>query len=92
MKSNNICCSVRRSYKHTTNSNHNLAKYPNLIKNLVPAGLNHVWHADITYIRFGASFAYLAAIIDGLSRKTIGYAIGKTLCAGLTIAALLDAL
>jgi len=92
MKSNNICCSIRRSYKHTTNSNHNLTKYPNLIKNLVPAGLNHIWHADITYIRFAASFAYLAAIIDGLSRKAVGYAIGKTLCASLTIAALLDAI
>jgi len=92
MKSNNICCSIRRSYKHTTNSNHNLVKYPNLIKNLVPAHLNHIWHADITYVRFGASFAYLAAIIDGLSRKAVGYAIGKTLSASLTISALLDAI
>ena len=64
MKANTICCSIRRAYKHTTNSNHNLAKYPNLVKNLVPVRLNQVWHADITYIRFAASFAYLAAIID----------------------------
>ena len=92
MRANGICCSIRRAYKHTTNSNHNLAKYPNLIKNLVPLRLNHIWHADITYIRFEVSFAYLAAIIDGLSRKAVGYAIGKTLCAGLTIAALLDAI
>ena len=92
MAQNGICCSIRRAYKHTTNSNHNLAKYPNLIKNLVPVRLNHVWHADITYIRFAVSFAYLAAIIDGLSGKAVGYAIGKTLCAGLTIAALLDAI
>ena len=92
MRANGICCSIRRAYRHTTNSNHGLAKYPNLIKNLAPARLNHIWHADITYIRFAASFAYLAAIIDGLSRKAVGYAIGKTLCAGLTIAALLDAI
>jgi putative transposase len=92
MRANSICCSVRRAYRHTTNSKHGLARYPNLIKNLVPAGLNHIWHADITYIRFAVSFAYLAAIIDGLSRKAIGYAIGKTLSAGLTIAALNDAI
>ena len=92
MRANGICCSIRRAYKHTTNSNHSLAKYPNLIKNLVPLRLNQIWHADITYIRFAASFAYLAAIIDGLSRKAVGYAIGKTLCAGLTVAALLDAI
>jgi putative transposase len=88
MRVNGICCSIRRSYKHTTNSNHDLAKYPNLIKALVPGRLNYVWHADITYIRFAVSFAYLAAIIDGYSRKVIGYAIGKTLSPGLTIAAL----
>ena len=59
MRVNGICCSIRRSYKHTTNSNHGLSKYPNLIKNLVPLELNEVWHADITYIRFAQSFAYL---------------------------------
>jgi transposase InsO family protein len=88
MRVNGICCSIRRAYKHTTNSNHGLTKYPNLVKNLVPAKLNEVWHADITYIRFASSFAYLAAIIDGLSRKAIGYAIGKTLSPALTISAL----
>jgi putative transposase len=69
-----------------------LVKYPNLVKNLVPERLNHIWHADITYIRFEASFAYLAAIIDGFSRKVIGYAIGKTLSPALTISALNDAI
>lgn len=92
MAQNGICCSIRRSYKHTTNSNHDLAKYPNLVKDLVPIRLNQVWHADITYIRFAASFAYLAAIIDGHSRKVIGYALGKTLSPALTMHALNDAM
>jgi putative transposase len=92
MAQNGICCSIRRAYKHTTNSNHDLAKYPNLVKNLIPSRLNQVWHADITYIRFEASFAYLAAIIDGFSRRVVGYAIGKTLSPALTIAALNDAI
>jgi transposase InsO family protein len=92
MRANGICCSIRRSYKHTTNSKHDLAKYPNLAKNLIPSRPNQVWHADITYIRFEVSFAYLAAIIDGFSRKAIGYAIGKTLSPALTISALKDAM
>jgi putative transposase len=37
-------------------------------------------------------FCILAAIIDGCSRKVIGYAIGKTLSPALTIAALRGAL
>jgi putative transposase len=35
---------------------------------------------------------YLAAIIDGFSRKIIGYGLGKTLSADLAIAALKDAI
>jgi putative transposase len=92
MRENGILCSIRRSYKHTTNSKHNLSKYPNLVKSIIPSRPNQVWHADITYIRFEASFAYLAAIIDGFSRKVIGYAIGKTLSPALTISALTDAM
>ena len=49
MRGNGICCSIRRCFRATTNSNHDLARYPNLVKNLVPAKLNQVWHADITY-------------------------------------------
>jgi len=71
MRENSILCSIRRAYKHKTNSNHDMAKYPNLVKNTTPVRLDQVWHADITYIRFEASFAYLAAIIDGLSRKQL---------------------
>jgi len=59
MAQNGILCSIRRSYKHTTNSNHGLTKYPNLVKNLIPSRPDQIWHADITYIRFSSSFAYL---------------------------------
>lgn len=92
MKSENILCQIRRSFKKTTNSNHSFVKYPNLIKGLMPLRVNEIWHADITYIRLAASFAYLAALIDGYSRKVVGYALGRTLSAELTIQALLDAL
>lgn len=68
-----------------------MAKYPNLVKNLMPARLNQVWHEDISYIRFASSL-YMAAIIDGLSRKAIGYAIGKTFSPALTVSVLKDAI
>ncbi len=80
MKSENILCKIRRSFKKTTNSSHSLVRYPNLIKGIIPLRVNEIWHADITYIRLRASFAYLAALIDGLSRKVVGYALGRTLC------------
>ncbi|HEY4695989.1 MAG TPA: IS3 family transposase [Candidatus Hydromicrobium sp.] len=92
MRVNGILCSIRRKYRVTTNSKHSLIKYPNLIKDLTPSRPDELWHSDITYIRLESSFAYLAAIIDGFSRKVVGYALGGTLSAMLTIAALSDAI
>ncbi|MBA7539421.1 hypothetical protein ES705_31700 [subsurface metagenome] len=92
MAQNSLLFTIRRKYRVTTNSKHNLVKYPNLIKGLIPVRTDELWHSDITYIRLGAGFAYLAAIIDGFSRKVIGYALGRTLSPILTIAALNDAI
>jgi len=47
MRENGILCSIRRTYKHTTNSKHSLAKYPNLAKNLISSRPNQAWHADM---------------------------------------------
>ncbi len=92
MAQNGILCTIRRKYRVTTNSKHGLVKYPNLIKGFIPVRTDELWHSDITYIRLEAGFAYLAAIIDGFSRKVIGYALGRTLSPKLTIAALNDAI
>ena len=85
-----LLCTIRRKYRVTTNSKHGLVKYPNLIAGLIPVRTDELWHSDITYIRLEAGFAYLAAIIDGFSRKVVGYALGRTLSPKLTIAALND--
>jgi len=92
MKDNNILCKIKRSFKKTTNSVHNYKKYKNLIKDMVVDRPDQIWHADITYIRILTSFVYLAIVIDAYSRKIIGYGLGKTLSADLTIEALKDAI
>lgn len=92
MREANLCSRKKKSYKHLTNSAHNLKKYPNLIKDILPTGPNQVWHADITYIRLESSFVYLAAIIDGFSRKVVGYGISRSLHTDLPLAALADAI
>ena len=43
--------------------------------------------ADQTYIRLSAQFIYFAAILDALSRKVVGNALGNTLETRLTLAA-----
>lgn len=89
MKEDGLICRRKRAFRPvTTDSNHNYNIYPNLIKNLEVTGLNHVWVADITYIRLPNGFAYLAAIIDIFSRKCIGWALSRNIDTILTLNAL----
>jgi putative transposase len=92
MRDKNLLCRARKAFKSTTDSSHFLKKYPNLIEDLIPYRIDQVWHADITYIRIATSFVYLAALIDGFSRKVVGYGLGRTLSADLATAALIDAI
>jgi len=92
MRDKNLLCRAVKSFKATTDSSHSLVRYPNLIEDLVPCRIDQLWHADITYIRIATSFVYLAALVDGFSRKVIGYGLGRTLSSDFAIAALLDAI
>ena len=76
----------------TTQSDHNLPVFPNLLKGMKETAVNQVWVADITYIRILTCFVYLAAILDRFSRKVIGWAISKRLDRELSLQALKMAL
>ena len=72
-----ICVRKKRFTPKTTDSNHSYRCYPNLLEKHVPQGLDEVWHADLTYIRVKTDFVYLACVLDGFSRKIVGYAISS---------------
>ena len=82
----------RRRYVATTDSDHDQPIYPNRAKDLIVDGPNQLWVADITYIRLRTEFVYLAVVLDAFSRRVIGWALGRTLEAELTMAALRMAL
>ncbi len=84
---------VGRVAVKTTNSNHNHQRFPNLIKQLLISAPNQVWVADITYIRLGRRFIYLAIILDAYTRALRGWQLDHSLQARqLTIKALKMAL
>ena len=84
---------VWKTFKvRTTQSNHNLPVFPNLLEGVEVTAVNHVWVADITYIRILSCFVYLAAILDRFSRKVIGWAVSKRLDRELSLSALRIAL
>ncbi len=85
MRERKLLCKPKRRYARTTDSNHSYNIYPNLIEERTVTGINHVWIADITYIRIIYGFVYLSVILDIFSRKAIGYAVSKNIDTGLTI-------
>jgi len=84
--------SVGRVRVTTTDSQHNLRRYPNHIKRLAISRINQVWVADITYIRLGRRFIYLVVLLDAYSRALRGWNLGRSLEKELTIGALKMAL
>ena len=53
-----------------------------------PSCANQAWVADITYIRTGRGWLYLAAVMDLYSRKIVGYSMSKHMTADLVCTAL----
>lgn len=46
------------------------------VRTLVPAAKDQLWYGDIiTYIFTMTGWAYLATVIDGYSRKVVGWAV-----------------
>lgn len=89
MREDNLLALRARSFvPRTTDSRHGHAIVPNLIRTLVPTGIDQIWVADITYVRLAEAFVYLAVVIDAFSRLCIGWALADHLEARLAIEAL----
>lgn len=92
MREDNLLCVRRRAFVVTTDSHHRLPIYPNLASGIRPTAINQLWVADITYIRLRTEFVYLSVVLDAFSRRVIGWALGRSLEAELTMTALAMAL
>lgn len=66
--------------------------YPYLLREVEVTRPDHVWAADITYIRLSKGFVYLVAIIDLFSRKVLAWRLSNTLDAGFCVDVLKEAL
>lgn len=72
-----LSCVHPRPYKATTvQDDANSDGLVDLVeRDFVPNGPNQLWFTDITYIRLWGRWAYLASIIDGYSRKIVGWSV-----------------
>lgn len=77
----------------TTDSVHNLPKYPDLTRTLLADRPNQLWVSDITYIPVWChegtyTFCFLSLLTDAYSKEILGYCVGESLESIYTIAAL----
>ena len=78
----------RRRFISTTDSSRTRAPSENLLnRNFKAKAINENWVGDITYIRTGEGWVYLATVIDLFSRKVVGYALSDKIDANLACTA-----
>jgi len=83
---------IKRKKRRTTNSQHDLPRYPNLVPDLAITHPEQVWVADITWIHLRREDVYLAVIMDVFTRGIRGWYLSRSLDHTLTCAALWRAL
>lgn len=83
---------IKKKFVNTTDSDHDLLVYPNLLPEMYVDGIDQVWVADITYIGIPAGFVYLAVILDVYSRRVVGWALSRRIDHELTCEALRSAI
>ena len=53
---------------------------------------NELWVSDLTYVRTGRSFAYVAFVVDAVSRRIVGWQVSSSLRSDLALDALEQAI
>ena len=89
MRAAGLTAHGRRPYRVTTDSAHAWPVAPNhLARCFAVAAPDQRWAADITALRTGRGWCYLAVVIDLGSRRIVGWALRESLEAELVLAAL----
>lgn len=88
MREEALVCRLGRRFVRTTDAARALRAYPAPLTGTGPAGPDRVWAADVTYTRSPTPSAYLARVLDGWSRRCLGWGLPRTIGATLTRAAL----
>ena len=80
MREMDLKCKTVKKYVVTTDSKHNEPVAPNLLNRKFNVNTpDTVWVSDITYLRIGSRWYYLAVFIDLFSRSVVGWDLSDSL-------------
>ncbi len=92
MKKLGLKATQRVAYKVTTKRKHSDRIADNLLnQQFNPVGMNQVWAGDVTYLKTGEGWMYLAIVMDLYSRRIVGWAIDKRMTTSLISRAMIKA-
>jgi len=92
MKKLDLTVTQRIAYKVTTKRKQGDQVAVNLLnQNFNPVAPNEVWAGDITYLKTGEGWMYLAIVMDLYSRRIVGWSISKRMTADLICKAIITA-
>ena len=87
MRSRGIKARCARIYRSKRGLKEYFTGIPNHSLGVVPTRPDQVWLGDITYLKVGNQWLYLAAVMDKFSRRIVGWSMSKSKDTTLTLQA-----
>jgi transposase InsO family protein len=88
MRDNGLKARAAKLYHPNPGTHAFFQSIPNLARKLCVSRPDQLWVGDITYLRVGQQWRYLAAVMDRYSRRIVGWSLGEYKHALLTLCAL----
>ncbi|MCE8038498.1 IS3 family transposase [Halomonas sp. MCCC 1A11062] len=83
---------VTRVYRRLSKRRDDLKALPNYrLEAKRPVAINQQWSSDVTYIKLGKKYVFLAVVLDLFSRRIISWRLGESLSADFARATLREA-
>lgn len=79
---------LARVYRANCKLHVHYAQHPNLLWQGQARRVDRVWVGDVTYVRVGRSWRFLAMVMDQYSRRVLGWSLARVRSSRLTRAAL----
>ena len=88
MRENDIRARSAKLYRGKAGTRRYFCNIDNLARKLKVASPDQVWVGDVTYLRLGRRWGYLAVVMDRFSRRVLGWSFGAQRTVKLTLRAL----
>lgn len=88
MRAAGLRANAVRGYRAKANLHHQYARHPNRLWRTPLTRPNQVWVGDLTYLRVGTAWRYLAIVMDAYTRRILAWTLTSRRTAGVTCAVL----